>query len=1037
MRILHISDLHIDNSFHQQQVVAALLKDVELQNQQKQMSCVVFSGDAAAKGNTDAATVDLLMSRFFDPLKRVVGSIVPIIVCPGNHDVNLKRRLEVFAPIFSGVDRPDKASKLANQAAESQEASAIWGHLDGFRAFAKRIDDQAFEAHPLYYTKVIQVGSARVGFAVINTAWMTNGGGVADYGKLYVGESILAKAIEELRQTDLKFVVGHHPLEWLAPEERGVILRQITLNFDGYFCGHKHDNTAESLRSNVGHVLTSNTGCVYESREYFNGYSIIDFDLDGAKRTIHAREYYHQRDAFDSALRFGESGVFAFYAERSHQESRVLIPSAAISAINEKANSQLLSHETSGVAPKSMGALFVEPPLSTMSEKEVLAKSKNGEAPSNAFTSLAALASENQALMFLGKREAGKSLLLHQIVVNQVQQFKATARIGVVVDLHALKKNTEASILELAVEFCGSELRRAEITQLLTKGEIVVCFDNFRPNDPLQLKTVREFVAHYNKSRFIFAAQEELTNTVGQSKSPDIGVLALTIYVHSFRAKQTKELVRRWFGIEDVYIDQRIQTVNQLLDRLRVPRTPFLVSVLLWVIEQRPNASVINRAAAVEVLIDGLLEKLSESKLRKSFDSTIQQHCLAEIAVALNTKDADWMGRLEFDHFLVEYFKKRGLNVSIDGFASDLVHKGILYLTDDRAGFKFDCFRAYFLSKKFADQPELWQVALTPAMVQKYSMELDLFTGIHRDRADVLERAKKLCETSYTDLGIAVPRDAIDKFAGLGKQNGKTLFDIIDESLVEETPGRLVDENELPDVVSVDHEESRKRKKLPDMGQVGRFVDSLRAFSMILRNSELVDDYELKRLSLEVALDHWANTANAVILGTIEEAQRIELQYSSGENKRITENVEKLSYLVRALVPMMVVSLMTESLSTPKLELFVIEQVRKTDVLVRILAVSLLLDGESPKRFEEVRSLIKEHSGNGLVVEMVFFRLLGIFMDNTRSSSSAEAREILGDVFVKMRGWSSQEAASGKAKFLEKIDKLAKPTSRMNLLPRR
>jgi predicted MPP superfamily phosphohydrolase len=1037
LRVLHISDLHVDSSFQQKQVIAALLKDVALQNQQEQITCVVFSGDAAAKGGTEAATADLLVSRFFDPLRQVIGLTVPIIVCPGNHDVNLKRRQEVFAPIFTGVDRPEKASKLASQAAESQEASAIWGHLDGFRAFAKKIDDQAFCAHPLYYTKVIDVGHTRVGFAAINTAWMTNGGGAADYGKLYVGEYVLAKALEELKHTDLKFVVGHHPLEWLAPEERGVVLRQITLNFDGYFCGHKHDNTAESLRSNVGHVLTSNTGCVYENREYFNGYSLVDFDLDSTKRTIHAREYYYQRDAFDSALRFGENGVFAFYVERSLQEARVLIPSAAISAINEKANSQLLSHETSDVAPKSMGALFVEPPLSTMSEKEVLAKSKNGEAPGNAYTSLSALASETQAVLFLGKREAGKSLLLHQIVVNQVQQFKATARIGVVVDLHALKKNTEASILELAVEFCGSELRRAEIKQLLSEGEIVVCFDNFRPNDPVQLKTVRDFVSHHSKARYIFAAQEELTNTVGQSKSPDLGVPALTIYVHSFRAKQTKELVRRWFGIEDVYIEQRIQTVNQLLDRLRVPRTPFLVSVLLWVIEQRPNASVINRAAAVEVLIDGLLEKLSETKFRKSFDSTIQQHCLAEIAVALNVKDADWMGRLDFDAFLVEYFKKRGLNVSIEGFASDLVDKGILYLTDDRAGFKFDCFRAYFLSKKFVDQPELWQLALTPAMVQKYSMELDLFTGIHRDRADVLERAKKLCEEAYNGLGIAIPRDAIEKFADRGKQNGKTLFDIIEESLVDETPGRLVDEHELPDVVSVDHEEARKRRKLPDWGQVGRFVDSLRVFSMILRNSELVDDFELKRLSLEVALNHWANTANAVILGTIEEAQRLELQYSTGEQKRISDNVEELSYIARALVPMMVVSLMTESLSTPKLELFVLEQIRKTDVLTRILAVSLLLDGEHPKRFEEVRSLIKEHLGNGLVVEIIFFRLLGIFMDSTRSSSSTEAREILGDVFVKMKGWSALEASSGKARFLEKIDKLAKPTRRVDLLPRR
>lgn len=288
---------------------------------------------------------------------------------------------------------------------------------------------------------------------------MTRGGGNADYGQLYLGEYVLDLAMKELEGADIRIAVMHHPLDWFAPEEKALIQRFLTLNFQGYLCGHKHDNNADTLNSNIGNLFTSNTGCVYHSNEYFNGYSLVDIDISNKKWILSAREYYFQREVFDVATRFSANGKWETPFGVAWNGIQIAIPREVTRAVNERANSLLLSYSTSDVAPKSIGALFVEPPLSGMTEKELIAKTQGESVPKGAYESLSALGQKVEAIFFIGKREAGKSLLLHHIAVNCFQSFRGNARLGVVIDINAVKRLTEAALLEQAVEFCGGEYR--------------------------------------------------------------------------------------------------------------------------------------------------------------------------------------------------------------------------------------------------------------------------------------------------------------------------------------------------------------------------------------------------------------------------------------------------------------------------------------------------------------------------------------------------------------------------------------------------
>lgn len=1023
-RIIHISDLHFDAEFLQSRVIAALCADILVKKKEVPISAVVFSGDAAAKGQTDNENIEKILAQFISNVRDAVGVEIPFLICPGNHDVNIKKRLDIFNPVFNAVNSPAKANELV-KAAANDEANPLWTHLDGFKKMAIAIDKDAFAKNPIFYTKKVCASGLSIGFACFNSAWMTKGGGSADYGSLYIGEYALEAASKELNDVDLKIAVIHHPLDWLAPEEKSVIQRFLTLNFHALLCGHKHDNNADTLNSNIGSLFTSNTGCVYHSLEYFNGYSIIDIDLNSSKWIVSAREYFFQRNSFGASNRFSDGGSWEVPFASKINGLQIAIPGDLTRAINDRANSLLLSYSTSDVAPKSMGALFVEPPLSAMSEKELIAKTNGDTVPKDAYVSLDVLGKSNDSIFFLGKREAGKSLLLHHIAVNRFQLFKYNARIGVVVDLHAIRKITEASILEQGVEFCGGEILKKDLISLLSSGEIVICFDNLKIHDQKMNDLIFGFLKKYPLTRYVFSASEELLDNLSGNKLPEFGVEVLRIFVHSFRAKHTKELVKKWFGSNDVELDKRILNVNQLLSRLRVPRTPFLVSVLSWVLEQRPNANVINRASAIEVLIEGLLEKFKEPKLRKDLDSKIQQHFLTEFALHLNELDVDWINRINFDEFTVNYFKTRGLNNTTDGFSAELIRKGLLFANDDRVGFKFDCFRAFFLARKFSENSELWMTALQAENVSKYGSELDLFTGLHRDRSDVLLVAKNLCEKTAKELEIDISLDAVDSLNKAEALIGKNVL----ASFENESPSNIFLENyddsvnEAPDIVSADHEESRRRVKLPDMGKVGRFLESLRIFSVILRNSELINDLKLKRESFELAIEQWANTLVVVILESVEESNSAKSAIKNGDKSDSALNRFEVATMSKAIVPQMISSIMCESLATPKLELFVREKSKDVRTLVRVLAVFLSFDGDDDSAIDMAKGVLRDFKSNNFIIEMMFFKFLGFYLYRSQNNVNLKVRELLGDIFVQMGGGTFKNAALVKSRFLNGIDK--------------
>jgi len=1023
MRILHISDLHITNSADHARTIDALCKDITAENNKKNIDAILCTGDIANRGDTSESAITAQETV----IKKILNSAntsVEFICCPGNHDINLKAREDIYESIFSSLKNSEDANKLIENLLNKGN-KAIWGHLDGYIELSKKIDPTSYKNNILFTTKALEFKSLKVGIASLNSTWRTFGGGNKDRNNLYLGERQIELALNEIHDCDIKIALMHHTLDWLAPDEKNRIQRTLATNFDALLCGHNHNNNAGHTTSTLGNLFISNTGCIYESRDHYNGYSIIDICSATNTWRIEAREYYSQRNVFDISPRFAENGIFEFDFSKKHGAQKTAISSMAINAALEKANSKLLSFSASDVAPKHLSSIFVEPPLAKRSEKKIATSESLDTDNSDEFVSLHSLSQEKIDIMFIGKRESGKSTLLNYIAVNRFMEFHGNARIGLLIDISVLAKLTIAAIITQAIEFIGNEITKRELISLLDNGEALVIFDSFNIHNASHRKLIEEFRDKYPAPRYILATNEEVQDNLTLEKLPSLSKNPTPIYIHSFKRKQTKELVRKWFGEHDQNSEEKFALVKKLLSKLNVPQTPFLVSILLWVIEQQPSAKLINQASAIEALIFGLLEKFTESKSRSNYDSNIQSHFLSELSTTMDEENIEWKDSNEFEIFVSSYFKKRGLADPSRGFTEELLRKGLLYESNQKITFKFDCFRAFFLANKLADSKETLEKVLTPTSIAKYTTELDLLTGLHRDRKDILNLARECCHQLLASSEFEID---ISLFETHGKELGifnqeETLTKIEDDFLNvpmdDDDRAKFIEETEVPSKASIDHDHARQRHPAAPLSSQMHFIGALRAYSNILRNSELIDDVELKKLCLNDVLTMWSkiivSTTN-YLNGTTAEDFPDEIQTHGS----LTPSQFKV--FAKLMIPQLVSSLMAESLATPKLESFILTETNNPSQCISFLSTMLTIENLNTHSIKAIRKLLKDSGNNNITTQALFIRLLTLYYFEAPSSSLDAIRDCIGEAFNVLRGSSNNERSVMKGKFLQHID---------------
>jgi predicted MPP superfamily phosphohydrolase len=318
INILHVSDLHFSGSENKDIniVCAELFKDLVTLKQSYSLNVdlVAFTGDLVDRGGSDADYSEA-KSIFINGVLKATGlTLERFFITPGNHDI-LRANINKFYEL--GMKSTLINRQEVNEFIDSIETDTqALNRLDLFNRFKTSIDTgNARLSGKLCSAHVLQIGGKRIGVACINSAWRAQGG-VEDYGKLIVGERQIDQCSSALDGCDLKIALLHHPFEWLAEFDKRDSRRFLLSNFQMILFGHLHEAEPQSLSTVHGTSLISQAGCLYQSRDFFNGYSVTSINMSDLSGKTHLRTYFDRRPAFDEAVDVAPHGRYPFRIQR-------------------------------------------------------------------------------------------------------------------------------------------------------------------------------------------------------------------------------------------------------------------------------------------------------------------------------------------------------------------------------------------------------------------------------------------------------------------------------------------------------------------------------------------------------------------------------------------------------------------------------------------------------------------------------------------------------------------------------------------------
>lgn len=1033
-RVLHLSDLHLEGGIDQHYILEKFLESLSRLDTYPDLT--IFTGDIGSKGQLTEA-VRSKFGELVTNIRKVFDDVDhPVIVVPGNHDVNLKARKSYISDAFEKVNSPSSA----NIKMEDLNDEILWAHLEDFNSLAHSICPKPETSNKVFSVYRLSTKFGSVGVAALNSTWRTCGGGKKDYGNLYFAEHQIRLALEKIKDCRIKIAAFHHPLEWISVDEQPIIRRSLMQDFDVALFGHNHDSSTIGLTGPMNSIISSQSGCLYQSRDYFNGYLVMDYAASTNEWCISAWEH-RQETGFVPNLGFSRSASVNLGGERG----QIRVPIELTKSLQRTFDSHLLSYSASDLAPKSLATMFVEPPLAIKSErdfaenvrshlKEVENKSKKNE-----LLSISEVAKIEGDLVFVGRSEAGKSTLLQYISTYKWHEFSGSAEVGIVISAKRLRegRGTVAQLIELCIAACDGSLNRNDLVKILNAGKLLICLDDVDLNHEKSMRSILEFRQEYRNCRVLYS----LTEDPGVAIDP-VGVArklnSKLVYIHSFKRRHTKSLVQRWFGTDEAAEVARLtNTTEQLLRSLNIPRTPFLISILLWIAENHPDSQLVNQAATIDTLLDGLLNKLQESKSRTRMDATFKRHFLMEFAALLDDEHVTAIPAIQFEKFAISYFETRGLKQTTTDLSKELLEKGIIYEGNSEVGFKFDCFRAFFLAEKINASKVMLNKVLSETNVSAYAAELDLFSGLYRDRSEVLERLIGLLDDAYSELGLSVDLksfDLLNKGVSLLDTDSLQKLDrkfLNNPHLESEVDSALDEMSDAPDRASYDPETTRKKSSIAPSNGLNRLISILRVVSVFLRNSELIADVALKSRTYERCINIWAFSCVAT-MQSVSTKSFIEASEEVTEGlKRIDK--EKLDQLVLMLIPTLLSAIMSECISTPKLDIFIVESAGRSDLsgVEKLFSSIIAMDAGIDAAEEVIEKFFAAVAKDSLSAQILLLKMLYAYTmpgsrkmtDNKRTSLRRQISRRIARISSKS-SFQENAAAEHYSTILEKKIKL-------------
>jgi len=321
-RWLHLSDFHVGKDRYGQ---CCLFKYI-LQNVQQAISggkppfAVFITGDIANSGAE--SEYQTFLDEFFWPLQELLSqspSSDRIFIVPGNHDVT---RSQARAVRTHGL--LSHIPTFLDPTADAQFERTLL--FPRFQAFIEN-DPTTGTAQSHWIssaagslTRRIKFGSQQIGVLCLNSAWLSCEG--EDRHNLSPGKGMLEKGLADLEDTEIVFVLAHHPVDWFVDEEVSSIRALLSNRPAVYLFGHLHKSGGSSQHVGTRAFLPIQAGAAFQAREderWINRIVWGELDTEAGKVRVipllwsrDHQEWSTDTNAFPSDLRMSGEDCWQF-----------------------------------------------------------------------------------------------------------------------------------------------------------------------------------------------------------------------------------------------------------------------------------------------------------------------------------------------------------------------------------------------------------------------------------------------------------------------------------------------------------------------------------------------------------------------------------------------------------------------------------------------------------------------------------------------------------------------------------------------------
>ena len=872
MRIVHLSDFHLDNSnltpsnnvvFH----LGKCLKDI---HSESPIDLIIFTGDMVNQGGKSFDNISQAFEKFYIVFINRLCKTINIdesrfIFTIGNHDIC--RNADNKA-VEIGLSQMLKDPNAIAEIIDKEDPDQTIKRIEGFKDFEKKFYSSKSRMIEYKFSKFasnfkININGHTVGITALNTAWRcwdSNN----DRNNISMGPSQIQNSLEFLDSCDLKIAISHHHISWLRQDEVVQDERLLSKNYDLYLCGHTHSPSTDYKLSPEGNVFQLIVPGILSKNinetnlHYLNGFAVLDYDFDNnsISESIYRQD---EGSAFYKDLNFGDKGNWVVNIPTGDLANIINSKKYALLSVKESAsdlNQHLLSYNTDTSAPKSIPEIFVMPNMTRIDRLE----DDNDEFREDIIDDLSTIIESPENSIFFGIKESGKTVLLDKIVLEIIEKHKSF--IPARIDFKDLNKDLINILKDIW------HVNKSTCERILNEGNVVLLIDNieFSHSNQEALTVINDFCKKYNQCKFIGTSLEKRYRDISFDAEVLSSITYQRIEIEEFRTKQITELAKKWISHDGSSLNiKKLDLIIDAFSRFNLPRTPFSVSMFLWILEREETYQAQNNS----VLIESFIEKILKSKdgkaigSRQVFDYKNKLVLLAEIAYKMLEADRENYSLphsqvLSFVEKYLESLKFKSIYIPRK-ILNDLLDTGILIEEGADIRFRFACFFEFMLAKHMEYNSDFKAYVLNENNFPRFYNEIIYYTGLHRKETEILRMLIEQLEYHYIDINDIVFKrvKSIDDFFNVDRSlveqiTVDDLLNVLPEKQTEEEKNKQADtEYELQSTA-----EDQNVIKRKDTNKFNTYNRVLLLAMNVLRNSEEIRETDMKANSFRIILQN-------------------------------------------------------------------------------------------------------------------------------------------------------------------------------------